>query len=192
MIKKPMSIRYSMTDEELEYLNKQAFEISQCPVRGYGRTQAECFQASKAGSVLEFALVHQGGIKNPKEFDVSDPDSYAWDILWDGGKTEIKRKKFLNNDNTKFYSTRNMRHIQTFLRNVDIVDQFAVGDYRVLDDNLYEVEWMCITSVGKDFLNYFKESLYNPGQMVYYHNRDPKCQYLMEEPSNEFNIPRNR
>ena len=181
MIKTPQPITYSMTDEEIEYLSKQALEISQCPVRSRGRTYEECFSASRAGAILEFALVHQGATKNPKEFDPSDRDSYAWDVIWDAGQTEVKRKNFLSNDSTKWYSYNDPVYVKTFLKNLDIVDHFIVGDYKVLEPNVFAVEWMLITKVGKDFKNYMQKSLYNAGQMYYNHYNDRNCQYLRKQ-----------
>jgi hypothetical protein len=181
MIKNPERIRYSMTDLEIEYLREQAYEISQCPVRSRGRDYESCFAATFAGSVLEFALVHQGAIKNPKKFDKTDPDSYAWDVLWDEGKTEVKRKRFLKDDRTKWYSVDDPQYVKTFQKNIRLVDHLVVGDYITLGKNDFDVQWMLITKVGKDFNRYMQESMYNPGQLVYYHNRDPKCQYLMNE-----------
>lgn len=178
MIKTPQPITYSMTDEEIEYLSKQALEISQCPVRSRGRTYEECFSASRAGAILEFALVHQGATKNPKEFDPSDRDSYAWDVIWDNGQTEVKRKNFLSNDNTKWYSYDDPVYVKTFLKNLDIVEHFIVGDYKVLEPNVFAVEWMLVTKVGKYFKNYMQKSLYNSGQMYYNHYNDKNCQYL--------------
>lgn len=180
MIKTPQPITYSMTDEEIEYLSKQALEISQCPVRSRGRTYEECFSASRAGAILEFALVHQGATKNPKEFDPSDRDSYAWDVIWDNGQTEVKRKNFLSNDNTKWYSYDDPVYVKTFLKNLDIVEHFIVGDYKVLEPNVFAVEWMLVTKVGKYFKNYMQKSLYNSGQMYYNHYRDVNCQYLKQ------------
>ena len=181
MIKTPQPITYSMTDEEIEYLSKQALEISQCPVRSRGRTYEECFSASRAGAILEFALVHQGATKNPKEFDPSDRDSYAWDVMWDAGQTEVKRKNFLSNDSTKWYSYNDPVYVKTFLKNLDIVDHFVVGDYKVLEPNVFAVEWMLITKVGKGFKNYMQKSLYNAGQMYYNHYNDRNCQYLRKQ-----------
>jgi hypothetical protein len=178
MIKTPQPITYSMTDEEIEYLSKQALEISQCPVRSRGRTYEECFSASRAGAILEFALVHQGATKNPKEFDPLDRDSYAWDVIWDNGQTEVKRKNFLSNDNTKWYSYDDPVYVKTFLKNLDIVEHFIVGDYKVLEPNVFAVEWMLVTKVGKYFKNYMQKSLYNSGQMYYNHYNDKNCQYL--------------
>ena len=172
MMKLPKPIVYSMTDEEIESLKIQAQEISNCPVRSRGRSFERCFAASKAGAILEFALCHQGAIKNPKKFNVMDPDSYAWDVLWNEHRTEVKRKKFLSDDRTKWYSYTDPNHVKTFLKNLDLVDYFIVGDYKILGENLYEVHWMFITKVGKNFKNYMQESVYNKGQMYYNHTRD--------------------
>ena len=181
MLKVPRNVTYSMTEEEIEYLNKQAFEISQCPVRSRGRGYAQCLNATRSGAILEFALVHQGAIKNPKEFDPSDRDSYAWDVMWDAGQTEVKRKNFLSNDSTKWYSYNDPVYVKTFLKNLDIVDHFVVGDYKVLEPNVFAVEWMLITKVGKGFKNYMQKSLYNAGQMYYNHYNDRNCQYLRKQ-----------
>ncbi|HAW04222.1 MAG TPA: hypothetical protein DCW83_06000 [Saprospirales bacterium] len=181
MIKVPERIQYSMLDTEIEYLRKQAYEISQCPVRSHDRDYDTCFAATLAGSILEFALVHQGATKNPKEFDITDPDSYAWDVIWDSGKTEVKRKRFLKDDRTQWYSVDDPTYVKTFQKNIRLVDHFVVGDYKVIGSNQYDVQWMLITKVGNDFNRYMKESMYNKGQLVYYHTRDPKCQHLMKE-----------
>lgn len=181
MIKTPKHIRYSMTNEEIEYVREQAYDISKCPVRSQGRDYETCFADTFAGSILEFALVHQGATKNPKKFNPNDPDSYAWDVVWDNGQTEVKRKRFLHNDNTKWYSANDPKYVKTFRKNIRLVDHFVVGDYKVHGKNDFDVQWMLITKVGKDFNRYMQESMYNPGQLVYYHNRDPKCQYLMKD-----------
>ena len=180
MLKVPRNVTYSMTEEEIEYLNKQAFEISQCPVRSRGRGYEQCLNATRSGAILEFALVHQGAIKNPKEFDPSDRDSYAWDVMWDAGQTEVKRKNFLSNDNTKWYSYNDPAYVKTFLKNLDIVEHFIVGDYKILEPNVFQVQWMLITKVGTNFRNYMQKSLYNSGQMYYNHYNDKNCQYAKE------------
>lgn len=179
MIVAPRPITFSMTDEEIEKIKKQAQEINRCPVRSRGRSYERCFAASLAGSILEIALVRQGGIKNPKAFNVNDPDSYAWDVTWQDGRAEIKRKKFLSDDRTKWYSYTDPNHVKTFLKNVHLVDYFIVGDYKILEENLYEVHWMLITKVGANFKNYMQESMYNRGQMYYNHTRDMNCVHLL-------------
>ena len=176
----PNSITYSMTQDEIEYLSEQATNIYNCPRRGRGRPWEECLKMSARGAVLEFALVRQGGIKNPKDFDVRDPDSYAWDIVWDGSKTEVKRKEFINKD-TKWYSFNNKHYTQTFLRNLDLIDTFIVGDFVQPEVNVFNVEWMFITRVNSNFNEYVAPSRYNNGQMVYFHKKDPNCEYLLEE-----------
>lgn len=181
MIKVPQRIRFSMSDAEFDSVHKQALEISQCSVKSKGRDYHSCFIATLNGSILEYALVHQGATKNPKNFDVTDPDSYAWDVMWDGGKTEVKRKRFLKDDRTQWYTANDPTYVKTFQKNIHLVDYFVVGDFKVLDFNDFDVQWMLITQVGDNFNRYMKESMYNQGQLVYYHTKDPKCQYLMKE-----------
>ena len=180
MIEKPRPITYSMTDEEIAYLQKQALDISNCPIRSRGRSYEECFASSHSGAILEFALCRQGATKNPKSFNEEDPDSYAWDVTWDGGQMEVKRKKFLSDDRTKWYSYNDIAYVKTFLNNLHLVDYFAVGDYKILDTNVYNVQWMFITKVGSNFKNYMQKSIYNKGQMYYNHTRDANCIRLMQ------------
>ena len=144
-----------MTNPEIEYLRKQAYEISQCPVTKSWVviTKPALLQLSLA-LYLEFALVHQGAIKNPKEFNEADPDSYAWDVMWDGGKTEVKRRRFLTDTRTQWYSVNDPRYVKTFQKNIRLVDHFCVGDYKVLGKNDFDVQWMLITKVGNDFNRY--------------------------------------
>jgi hypothetical protein len=179
MVSLPQPITYSMTDQEIEYIKIQAREICDCFIRGRGRSFEECFAASHAGGILEFALCHQGATKNPKQFNIADADSYAWDVIWDNGKTEVKRKRFLSNEKTRWYSYTDPNYVKTFLKNIHLVDYFVVGDYKILDENVYEVHWMFITRVGKNFKNYMQKSMYNEGQMVYYHTRDKNYISLM-------------
>lgn len=176
---KPEPITFELSHDEIEFINEMATEIYNCPVRSRGRSKDQVQNAVKAGVILEFALERQGAIKNPTQFDVKNRDSYVWDVIWNSLKTEVKRKRFLSNDNTKYYSWNKPEYVKTFLKNTDIVEQLIVGDYVELSDNKYKVEWMLVTRIGNNFKSYLKKSLYNSGQMYYNHNMDNNCQYLL-------------
>ena len=175
----PQPITFILDDQELDFINTMATEIHGCPVRNRGRTFEQVYASVKAGVILEFALERQGGRKNDLPFDVVNRESYSWDVIWNGLKTEVKRKSFLSNDRTKYYSWDDPSYVKTFLKNTDIVEQFIVGDYKQLDENTYSVEWMLMTEVGNNFKNYIKKSMYNAGQLYYNHKQDPNCKYLL-------------
>lgn len=173
------SITFQLDQTELDYIETMATEIHECPVRNRGRSFEQVYQSTKSGCILEFALERLGASKNNLPFDVANRESYAWDVLLDGKKTEVKRKRFLHNDSTKYFSWDNPSYVKTFLRNLDLVEQLVVGDYKEIDENRYSVEWMLKTDIDENFYQYVKKSMYNVGQMYYNHTYDPKCQYLM-------------
>jgi hypothetical protein len=181
MIPKP--ITYSLKEDEMDAIIEMANDIYKCPKRRRGRAAEVVFESCKAGKILEFALERQGAILNSKKFNLSDLDSYVWDVLWDKKKTEVKRKRFIESNGydqkTKYYSWKNPNHVKTFLSNTREVEQLIVGDYACVGKNLYYVKWMLITNVDENFCNYIRKSVYNQGQMIYNHKYDPNCNYLM-------------
>ena len=176
---KPKPITFKLTQEELQFIENMAIDIHACPTRSRGRTYDEVYSSTKAGVILEFALERQGAKKNPRPWRPSDRESYAWDVIWNNKKTEVKRKRFLSDDRTMWYSWDKPEYVKTFLKNLDIVNQLIVGDYRMIEEDVYEVKWMLMTDVNRDFKNYIKKSMYNLGQMYYNHKQDPNCNYLM-------------
>jgi len=177
MIPKPITL--TLTQKELDFIETMAIDIHSCRTRSRGRSYEQVYLATKAGVILEFALERQGAKKNPRPWRVSDRESYAWDVLWNNKKTEVKRKRFLTDDRTSWYSWNDPSYVKTFLKNTDLVQQLIIGDYREIEEDTYEVKWMLMTDVGRDFRNYIKKSMYNLGQMYYNHKQDPNCNYLM-------------
>ena len=175
----PQPITFKLNDEELDFIHTMAVEIHGCPVRSRGRAWEHVYRSTLAGVILEFALERQGATKNPLPFDVVNRESYAYDVVWNGKKTEVKRKRFLSNDKTQWYSWNDPSYVKTLLKNTDIVEQLIVGDFAEVDEDTFSVEWMLMTDVGNDFRNYIKKSMYNLGQMYYNHKQDPNCNYLM-------------
>jgi len=180
MMNKLYTLTFPLNDKELDFIETMSKEIYACPVRSRGRDFATIKKSVKNGIILEFALERLGAQKNPATFDVTNRESYAWDKLWNGKKTEIKRKKFLHNDSTAYYSWDKPEYVKTFLNNLDIVEQLIVGDYIELEENYYRVEWMLETKVDRNFKKYIHKSMYNKGQLYYNHKQDPNCNYLRE------------
>jgi len=178
---KPEPITFKLSESELSFIETMASEIYNCPVRSRGRSYEQVYAATKAGVILEFALERQGAEKNPLEFDVKNRESYAYDVKWNNLRTEVKRKRFLSNDKTKYFSWNRPEYVKTFLRNTDIVEQLIVGDYEEVSNNKYSVSWMLMTSVTENFKNYVKKSMYNQGQLYYNHTMDRNCEYLLGE-----------
>lgn len=91
----PKNIRVSLEPNELEHIHAMAAEIFLCPKRNrQGRSLEAVYRDTLNGVVLEYALVRQGGTMNPKEFDVTDPDSYNWDVDWKNWRCEVKNTNF--------------------------------------------------------------------------------------------------
>lgn len=172
------TITFELNEKELAFIDEMSKEIFECSVRSRGRSLEQVASSVRNGVILEFALQRLGAQKNPAEFDVTDRDTYAWDVLWNGKKTEVKRKKFLHNDTTKYYSWDRPEYVKTFLNNLDLVEQLIVGDFIELENNYYRVEWMLETAVDKNFRKYINKSMYNQGQMYYNHFQDTSCNYL--------------
>lgn len=177
-MKTPSKMTFTLDKYELDHIDQMATEIHNCPVRNRGRTFEQVYKSTRAGVILEFALERQGASKNQLPFDSANRESYAYDVLWNGLKTEVKRKRFLNDDRTMYYSWDDPSYVKTFLRNTDLVDQLIVGDFKEVSENTYEVDWMLSSKIGKNFKQYIKKSMYNQGQMYYNHKQDPNCTYL--------------
>jgi len=175
------NITFKMSDEELDFIETMAKDIHACPKRNRNRGYAQVYNSVKAGVILELALKRQGATKNPSKFDEKDRSTYAWDVMWNGKRTEVKRMKFLSKPDVRWYSWDKPENVSTFLKNIDYVEQLIVGDYETINnvDNTYSVSWMLITKVEKDFKKFIKKSMYNEGQMYYNHKSDKNCTYLI-------------
>ena len=92
---------------------------------------------------LEHALVLQGAIKNPAQFDVSDRYSYCWDVLWHGFETEVKRCAM---DERTNWFTFYPEQVKTMCNSLHIVKLLIVGDYRILPDNMVSVKWLLMSN----------------------------------------------
>lgn len=110
------------------------------------------------GLVLELGVAKIiGGKYNDKEFDYTDPETFAWDILGPGGKKiEVKRKNrnfkclnlnFKNEDYQGKYS-----FYDTFLKYCDILDYLIVAD---IVENKVQIEYIIF---AKHFRKYIQAS----------------------------------
>lgn len=177
-MKLPQKCEVYIDQNRLDAIETMTTEMFNCSRRRRGRTIEQIYQSAYSGKILEYALEDQGAVLNPKEFNPADRDSYCWDVLWNGLRTEVKRKKFIDSK-VEFYSWYNPDHVKTFLKNSDYVEQFIAGDFKRVGTHKYRVEWMFSTLVNQDFQKYIKKSMYNEGQMYYNHRHDPNCNYLM-------------
>lgn len=68
--------------------------IYHCPVRNKtGRSYEQVFASCSYVAIEEALCKVTGGIRNPKEFDHRDPDSYNYDVAIEDLKIEVKRHK---------------------------------------------------------------------------------------------------
>lgn len=161
--------------------DKMSAEIYLCPRRNQGRTLEQVRKATICGILLEHALELQGFKRNPKEFDVTDPDSYAWDVSLsqpgnkEGLTFEVKRCRI--DDNRKWFSFYN-NQVKTFRKNLHLVDGVIVGDYKMGLDNHVKVQWM-LTAPAKNFFQHVYDSKYNKGEMYYNHNQVKESRWLL-------------
>lgn len=137
----PKKINFKPTIAEEDFITAMALKIYN---KGRDdRSYEEVHKNTRDGKILELALVRQGATLNPKEFDVTDIDSYGWDVLYMGLRTEVKRIKL--HELTK-WAVFPHSQIKTFVKSAkqNIVDIFVVGDYTEEVDGTYSVEWLLI------------------------------------------------
>jgi hypothetical protein len=147
----PKSIKFKLDDYEIEHIETMSREMYDCPTRRGGRSYQQVYDATLSGVILEYALVRQGAVKNNSQFDVKDRNTYNWDVLWHGLKTEVKctadPSKMPKERKTKWVTT-TLNNIQTFLNNIaydpDCVDIVIFGCYNKLANDVYECKWRLI------------------------------------------------
>ena len=154
-------------------VDKMSAEMYLCPRRNQGRTFDEVRDATMA-IVLEHALVLQGFKRNPKQFDKTDPDSYAWDVTREGLTFEVKRCRI---DKSRkwfsFYETQ----VKTFRKYRHLVNGVIVGDYKIVGDMVY-VTWM-LAAPAKNFFDHVYNSKHNEGEMYYNHHQVKESRWLL-------------
>ena len=114
-------------------------------------------QKTKKPCNIESKLVRGGGTYNDKEFDYTDPETFAWDILGPNSqKIEVKRKNrnfkclnlnFKNEDYEGKYS-----FYDTFFKYCDRLDYLVVAD--IVDEKV-QIEYIIF---AKHFRNYIQSS----------------------------------
>lgn len=147
----PKPIKIKLDDSEIKHIEVMSKEIYECPVRKGNRNYQQVYDSTLSGVILEYALVRQGALKNSSEFDVKDRNTYNWDVLWHGLKTEVKctadPSKSVEERKIKWVTT-TIPNVKTLLNNLaydpNCVDIVLFGCYNTLDDNVYECKWRLI------------------------------------------------
>ena len=156
-------------------ISLMSHEITNCPKRGRGRTFDRVFKNTGRGKIFEYALQDQGATLNPAKFNVKDPNTYAWDVLFKGQKTEIKSFNFIGTDK-RWWSWHDKYAPNAFLNNLDIIDTLLIGDYvqNTSCPHTYHVKWLLMTKIDTEWKpRYVRRSGHNPNKMYYHHKSDP-------------------
>ena len=145
----PEPLILELNEDELSHIETMAKEMYSCDVRRRGRDYDTVYAHTKAGVILEFALVRQGGVMNPAEFDHTVPSSHNWDVDWKGFRCEVKNSadpthkrhvtKWLTISN--YMGQKLARNRKLYPNCVDIV---VFGCYNKLSENTYDVRWRCV------------------------------------------------
>jgi hypothetical protein len=94
---------FTFTDEDFERVDFKATEIYDNEVTRHGRTFQRVYDSTLLGEMAELALLRRGAqvnMSNRYGFDHTDPNSYMWDVKYDGHRIEVKcvptKTKFYN------------------------------------------------------------------------------------------------
>jgi hypothetical protein len=132
------------------------------------------------GKSVEHALFLKGCTYNPLEHDPSNPESFAWDVMFNGEKTEVKRmilsKKdcFLSYDDSKY---------KTFKTHQSIVSGFIGATTKYSKCKTFiTVQVRLLTTPECLFNNSVKtkyQDVYGFNNFYFDHVHAPKDQYIM-------------
>lgn len=145
LCKVPETISFKLTGDQNSYIKTMANEIYNCPVRSQGRSLELIELVTRKGVILEYALCEQGATKNNAPFDVTNRDSYSWDVMWDGLKTEVKNMRITSEMSWVSFK---YNSVKTFIKNVsiskDLVDIIIMGCYNEASDGVITASWRLI------------------------------------------------
>ena len=129
--------------------------------------------------VIEYALAQRlNGMRNPKEFDMTDPDSYIWDVsteTFSDDRILFECKRHKENGGEMFsYANSGMK---TFLKHKDHLD-YVVSARVIEEKDWYTVKFTYIMD-APSFEDYWQPSKFNPTWESFYNNgksnRDNNC-----------------
>ena len=89
-LKLPEPLILELNEGEVSHIQTMAQEMFECPTRRRGRSHSTVLAHTYAGVILEFALVRQGAVMNPAEFDYTKPETHNWDVEWNRWRAEVK------------------------------------------------------------------------------------------------------
>ena len=133
------------------------------------RTYEEVYDDCKH-IVIEYALAQRlGGIRNPKKFDMTDPDSYIWDIMTENFsdyKMLFECKRHKENGGDMFsYSNSGMK---TFLKHNDKLHYMVTARVNEFKDYYLITFTYIIDAIT--FPNYWQPGKFNPKWESFYNN----------------------
>ena len=145
LCKIPKPVTFTLSDEQKSHIQKMSQTIYDCPIKSRGRSFDAIYKSVKNGSIMEYALVEQGAVKNDAEFDHTDPLSYCWDVFWDGLRAEVKCFYF---DETMSWVSFPLKFVQTFInttkRGKNLVDIIIFGYYSETQEGVITAKWRLI------------------------------------------------
>lgn len=183
--KVPETITFSLNEERKEYIKQAAKSIHACPIKSRGRAYDEVYKSVKHGFILEYALVEQGAIKNDAEFDYTNRDSYCWDVLWDGKRTEVKCLRY---DKKMSWVSFSIEYVKTFINTINydktLVDNIIFGHYDETSDGMITADWRLIAP-SSTFVNKIRKC--NP-KFDNSYDRNGNLKYFYSHPSEKRSI----
>ena len=155
------------TEDTEEFLSNKTDELFNNPRTRHGRSYSQVYNSVKM-MLIEHTLVKYNPdfILNPKRINISDPESYAYDVVHKPSGMTVEIKRFGLSDNFKWFSYPKQA-LKTFLKNIDIIDTLACAKFKE-ETNRYAVKFMLVADT-KTFKEYMKTSVYNSDDMYYSH-----------------------
>jgi len=156
-------VKVKRTEELNKKFNDIANEIYRCPIRNSSKRNFKTVHESVEKMVVEHALAQLTGIPlNPLEFDKTNRHSYAYDLI-DENNCTFECKRWAE----KWFSF-NYKDINTFMKNVDIVDYFVSG--KVFRTTSFYTVAFHLVADAKTFEKYVRPSNYTNKSYYDHHN----------------------
>ena len=161
-------VRVKRTPELNARLTKMANSIYRCPVRNRNKRDYKNVMHSVEKTMVEHALVQLTGMQlNPSEFNQTDRNTYAWDVVDPEQSTKFECKRWAER-----WLSFHPENIATFSKNTDIIDYLVSGKVFKTHDH-FTVAFHLVAD-AKNFEKYVRPSQYD-NKCYYDHNRASQC-----------------
>lgn len=169
MILTPEPVIVKKTKSLTDHLTTMAESIYNCPKRNYTHRRYDQVYSHTLGKIIDIALAAKADLElNPKEFDVTDRDSYCYDVYDPNNNIKFECKQWAVN-----YYSFHPSSIKTFLNNLDVLDYLVCGKMSEEDEH-FSVNFYMIAN-AKTFNKYAVYSLNEEsrarGMKYYAHKR---------------------